>query len=96
MFSEKQMIVLTFPPHSSQFRYSIRVLSDWALLTMGGQTEVTDSALRECVETTIHYLPLVCDLLHNGVAMSTENVKVGFVRLELINYVSALINSRNR
>lgn len=72
--------------NEKQFRYSIRVLSDWVLMTLGRFRQVDDKVFSECCATTISYLLVVKRIL-----MDTSRSLVGFVRLELINYLVSLI-----
>ena len=79
-----------------QFRYTIRVLADWALMTLGKFRQVEDRVYHECVMTAISYLPAVKDILLNSFPRESGpgTKRVGFVRMELINYLAALINAR--
>ncbi len=79
-----------------QFRFTIRVLSDWALMTLGRFRAVDERLHQECVATVVSYLPIVKEMLLHSFPPETERAvpRVGFVRLELINYLAALINAR--
>lgn len=79
--------------HEKQFRFTVRVLSDWALMTLGRFRNVSEKLFSECLATTIRFLPIVKDVLQHSYPPNGK--LVGFVRLEMVNYVAALINSRN-
>ncbi len=83
--------------HEKQFRFTIRVLSDWALMTLGKFRAVEEKLHQECVATVVSFLPVVKEMLLHSFPRepeSLEGLKVGFVRLELINYLAMLINAR--
>jgi hypothetical protein len=79
-----------------QFRFTIRVLSDWALMTLGRFRAVEERWHEECVATVVSFLPVVKEMLLHSFPPETEGAskRVGFVRLELVNYLAALINAR--
>lgn len=74
-----------------QFCFVLRVLGDWALVTLGGLREVADETRLQCVNTTLSHLGTVRDVLRQ----SPDATKIGFVRFELVGYVAALMNTRN-
>ena len=82
-----------------QFRYAVRVLSDWALMIYGKFRIVDEQTFSECITTTISYFGLIKHLLTNKTyefVNSSDKTRIsGFVKLELINLIAALVNAKN-